>query len=258
MNCQLLKDLQLAGVNWELTELPMALYACAKKDAKKEQEEKKEVSGIKRVATSVVPPIEPVVPMSLDIAKAMALRPLDLEALLRMIAEFNHPLKAGATNVVLPHFAPKSNGVLIITDIPSSDDDASGNILSGASGDLLDKMLTAISLSRNEVSLLPLIFWRTPGGRSPSRSDLDLSRPFVDRAIQLLKPKIIITLGVLAANEIASLTLPKDHGKQIALDSGIQVIPIFHPNYLILKPAAKRDVWQVLQEIEKMLKSSDK
>lgn len=256
MNADFLRDLQLAGVNWEITELPMALYTGAKKEAKKElQEEKKEPNTLKRVATSVVPPIEPVVPMSLDIAKAMALRPLDLESLSRMIAEFNHPLKVGATNVVLPYFAPKPNGILIVTDIPSSDDDACGKILSGPAGDLLDKMLSAINMSRNNVSILSLIFWRTPGGRSPSKTELDLSRPFVDRVIELLKPKLIITLGVLAASEMAGVSLPKDHGKKIILNTGIQIVPIFHPNYLILKPSAKKEVWLTLQEVEKMLKS---
>ena len=262
MNADFLRDLQLAGVKWEITELPMALYVGAKKEAKlkeqKSQEEKKDIPTLKRVATSVVPPIEPLVPMSLDIAKAMALRPLDLDALRRMISEFNHPLKVGATNVVLPSFSPNSNGVLIVTDIPSSEDDECGNVLSGPAGDLLDKMLAAIHMSRENVAILPLVFWRTPGGRSPSRNELDLARPFVDRAISLLKPRIIITLGVLAANEIAGLSLPKDHGVQKKLDCGATAFPIFHPNYLILKPAAKRDVWIVLQEIEKMLKIGDK
>lgn len=250
-----LKDLQMAGVNWELTEIPMALYAKALQEVKEEKkEEKKEVPVLQRVATSVVPPIEPVVPMSLDIAKAMALRPLDLEALSRMISEFNHPLRSGATNIVLPHIAKSE--ILLITDIPSSEDDATGRILSGASGELLDKMLAAIGLSRDVVSILPLIFWRTPGGRSPTRSELDLSRPFVDRFIELSKPKLIITMGTLAAAEIGNLHLPKDHGKFTEIKSGVNLVPIYHPNYLLLKPTAKREVWVILQEIQKLLKNA--
>jgi len=168
---------------------------------------------------------------------------------------FNHPLRATATNTVLPHVAPGK--LLIVTDIPGSDDDATGNILSGPTGELMDKMLAAIGLSRDVVSILPMIFWRTPGGRTPTRVELDMSRPFVDRAIELLHPSVIITLGTLPATELAGINLAKSHGVATVLDSGATLVPIFHPNYLLLKPAAKRDVWTALQNVQNILKSAE-
>ena len=78
----------------------------------------------------------------------------------------------------------------------------------------MDKMLSAIGLSREVVSIVPMVFWRTPGGRSPSRSELDLARPFVDRVIELLHPRVILTLGTLPATELAGLNLAKSHGQK--------------------------------------------
>ena len=242
----LLKDLVMAGVRWELSEtsvgfMEMVSYA--------------HVAPSRTRTAAVVPATAPATPMDIETANAMASRPTTMDALNRMILEFNHPLRGGATNVVVPTVAPNPNGLVIITDIPSGDDDASGKILSGAAGELLDKMLTAISMSRESVSILPLVFWRTPGGRTPMRIELDLARPFVNRAIELLEPRIILTLGTLAATEIAGIDLMKNHGAEIVLPNDIRVFPIYHPNYLILKPGAKADAWNVLQNVQKMLKS---
>lgn len=252
-----LRDLKLAGVQWELTDLPMTLLAAQKAPAVATPESDasrgaQNVTG--RVATSIVPPIAPIQTVSTDTAVAMAARPVDISSLLRMISEFNHPLRGAATNVVLPSIATNPNGVVIVTDMPGADDDAAAKIMAGAAGELLDKMIGAIGMSRESVSIVPMLFWRTPGGRAPTREELDLARPFVDRVLQMLNPRIMITLGTLAATEIAGVTLPRGHG--VAVDkAGIQIMPIFHPNYLLLKPAAKRDAWVALQAVQNLLKN---
>lgn len=246
-----LRDLYLAGVRWEITDVPLvrANLVTQSQDTTQPQE----TPG--RTATCVVPPIAPIAPMSIDTATSMAARPTDINALNRMIGEFNHPLRMGATNTVGIHIAQKPNGMIIITDMPSADDDAAGQILTGANGDLMDKMLAAIETSRENVSILPMLFWRTPGGRTPTRDEIDLARPFVNRAIELLGPRVILTLGTLPATEIAGINLGRAHGVSKTLDNGATVMPIYHPNYLILKPAAKRDVWNALQNVQNLLKS---
>lgn len=259
MNEYDLRDLTLAGVQWELTDVPFILSVSSSNNTNVPTPDNNINihSDIRtRTQTSIVPPIAPTQSMSVATANAMAARPIDMDSLNRMIAEFNHPLRSGATKVVLPHAAPNPNGMVIITDVPSGDDDASGKILSGAAGDLLDKMLAAIKMSRDSVSIVPLIFWRTPGGRAPSRDELDLARPFVNRALELLKPRLILTLGTLSASEIGGVSLPRGHGVINELPDGTQMMPIFHPNYLLLKPAAKRDAWNALQTVEKLLKTA--
>lgn len=246
----LLRDLFMAGVRWELSENSvgfMEMMTRASADAA--------ANARTRTAHTIVPPVSPVLPVSIETANAMAARPTTTEALDRMIGEFNHPLRGGVSNVVPPHCAPNPNGVMIITDIPSSDDDAAGKIMTGAAGELLDKMLSAIGLSRDTVSITPLLFWRTPGGRTPSRTELELARPFVNRFIELAEPKIIITLGTIAASEIAGADLMHAHGVPVDLPNGVRVFPIYHPNFLILKPASKREVWGVLQNVQNLLKN---
>ncbi len=238
-----LRDLELAGVRWEISDQCITTPpapAVATVDTH-------------RTPTMVVPPIAPTAGASVDTAVAAAARPTDIATLRRMIGEFMHPLRAGATNVVLP-MGPVNAEIAIITDVPGTDDDATGRVMSGAAGETLGKMLSAIGISRDDVCVLPLVFWRTPGGRGATRDEMDLARPFVDRTIELTRPRVVITLGTCAAAEFAGAKIPADHGKTIVRD-GYTIVPIYHPNYLILKPAAKRDAWDALQTVQKLLKS---
>ena len=246
MRNYVLQDLIMAGVQWELAENP------TKPDVKKAPVQQTLLSDKENSRPIIVPPSAPI---TLDTVKSMVERPNDIDSLIRMVAEFNHPLRSGATNVVLPNIATKPNGVVIITDLPSPDDDASGKILSGQAGDLTDKMLAAINMSRESVSIIPLLFWRTPGGRTPNREEIDLSLPFVNKIIDMLKPKVVITFGTLSTTEFAKINLSDFHGAEITTDKGYTVIPMYHPNYLILKPSAKKDVWNALQNMQKLLKN---
>lgn len=243
-----LQDLNMAGVRWELSERP------EKHAPIKAPVQQNLLNNERQDAKTLIVPAA--APITLDTVKSMIARPGDIDSLVRMIGEFNHPLRSGATNVVMPNIAKNPNGLLIMTDLPSSDDDLSGTVLSGQAGELTDKMLAAVGMSRENVSIIPLIFWQTPGGRSPSREELDLSLPFVNRAIEMLKPKVIITFGTLATREIAKTDLTSAHGTEISTDKGYTIIPMYHPNYLILKPSAKKDVWSALQNVQKLLKIS--
>ena len=246
MGNKALQDLNMAGVRWEISEEP------TKQDAKKEPIQQTLLSTKEGSKPIIIPAAAPI---TLETVNSMVTRPNDIDSLSRMIAEFNHPLRCGATNVVLPNIATNPNGLLIITDLPSSDDDLSGTILSGPAGELTDKMLSAIDMSRENVSIIPLLFWRTPGGRTPSREELDLSIPFVQKMISMLSPRVIITLGTLSTTEIAKTNLTDKHGSEITTEQGYIIVPMYHPNYLILKPSAKKDVWDALQNIQKLLKN---
>jgi len=251
MNKYNIQDLDLAGVRWEITDVPLAL----RKKWEDSSATKSVTNDPKIGSVTVVPPIAPVCTVTVETANSMASRPADIDNLVRMIGEFNHPLRDVTTNTVLPNIAKNPNGLVIITDVPGVDDDSSGRILSGASGDLLDKMLAAIDMNRDIVSIVPIIFWRTPGGRTPTDQELALVRPFVTRLLEFLHPKMILTLGATPAKEIANIQLSHAHGKITEIDGGIQVMSIYHPNYLLLKPSAKRDVWAALQELQKLLKN---
>ena len=247
-----LRDLQLAGVVWELDDTPLVRRDTFLKTAAAPQ------SGATNTNMPTPTPgpavVPPVAPVAHDSAEKIASTAMNIQALVAEIEKFEHPLRATATRVVAPHIAPNPNGLIILTDAPGADDDATGRILSGAAGELLDKMLGAIGMSRDNVSILPMIFWRAPGGRSPSRGELDLAHPFVTRAIELLAPRVILSMGTLPATEIGGVNLAKSHGVTTTLASGCVLMPIYHPNYLILKPAAKRDAWNALQQLQNLLK----
>jgi uracil-DNA glycosylase len=73
----------------------------------------------------------------------------------------------------------------------------------------------------------------------------------------MLAPQVILTLGTLPATEIAGVNLAKAHGTPVTQENGRIIMPIYHPNFLILKPAAKRDVWNALQNVQNILKSHE-
>ena len=254
MNDYSIKDLDLAGVRWEIADVPLALRAKWNQESKNTSEPAVNTDN-DTTRVMVVPPIAPVATVSVDTAVSMAARPTDIDNLIRLINEFNHPLRAAVTTTVLPSIAKNPNGLVVVTDVPGSEDDASGCVLSGGAGELFDKMLAAIGMGRDTVSIIPIIFWRTPGGRTPSESELSLTRPFVNRLLEFLHPKMILTLGALPAQEIANVQLSHAHGKVNDTADGIKVMSIYHPNYLLLKPSAKRDVWTALQELQNMLKN---
>lgn len=242
MGTNSLRDLKLAGIKWELVE-NLNISNEQTKDNKK-------TANKPNVPESVIPAVAPII---ISAAQRVSKTANNLSDLSTTIESFDHPLRQFVKNTILPHF---TNGaeLLIITDVPSGEDDENGMILSGGAGDLINKMISAIGLSRDKISILPLVFWRTPGGRTPTREDIGLSKPFVTRAISLLKPKVILTLGTLAATEIANAKLPKNHGDVLNINDGISAIPIYHPNYILLKPDTKQVVWAALQKLQNLLK----
>ncbi len=252
MNIDALRDLERAGVRWELGETPVGARTSTATNAPSPAMTT-DVPGM-RPGPTVVPACAPITPPDAQMAANAA---TDINALAAAIGAFNHPLRTTAGHVVLPHVGTPG-GLMIITDTPGAEDDATGRILSGPAGDMMDKMMAAIGLGRDVVSIVPLVFWRTPGGRTPTREELDLAHPFVARAIDLIGPRVILTLGTLPASEIAGRSLPREHGMATQLPSGALAMPIFHPNYLLLKPDAKRDVWTALQSVQNMLKDPEK
>ena len=250
-----LQDLALAGVRFELCETSAPIAAARAQPAQPDvaSEPVQDAPPRQPVAPPVTKPVN--ISDALESARAAAAAATGADELFAAVENSNNPLKSFA-KTILPHYARESQ-ITIVTDAPSGDDDAAGFILSGTAGDLLDKMLSAMGFSRNLVTIVPLVFWRPAGGRAPSREEMDLSRPYVVRAIELSNPKIILTLGSLAAAEIAGAKLPAQHGEVFQL-SDVPVVPIFHPNYLMLKPDLKKSVWDALQKTLQMLNESVK
>ena len=227
---KILKSMAMAGVEWEIGDSGPGV--------------RNPESGI-RIPNPEFRAPKPAAPVSADgimeIAARRAAGP-DIITAIKGFAE--HPLFAGAKNTVVPFAVRAGARLLVVTDMPSLVDDVCGNILSGAEGDLFDKMIGAIGLVRGDIAITPLVFWRPAGGRTPTADELRFCRPFVDRVIAETAAERILTLGALAAKEIAGAALPRDHGKLFG-----NVIPIYKPDFIMRNPGVKQDVWKALKLI---------
>lgn len=127
--------------------------------------------------------------------------------------------------------------ILFVGETPSSDDEQSGIPFSGAMGDFFDKILKTVELSREEIYLTHLVKCRPSRNRMPSDEEIENCSEYLQAEIALLNPKIIVTLGSVAAKfflkDQTKQPLSKIRGELFAIASGITVIPLYHPNFLL-------------------------
>lgn len=178
----------------------------------------------------------------------------NIEALKAEIAAFDGcPLKQTAMNMVFSDGNPEAR-IMLIGEAPGEDEDRQGKPFVGVSGQLLDRMLESIGLSRTEnVYITNVLFWRPPGNRAPTDAELAACLPFVERHIALIKPDIIVLLGGVAAKTLLRTKdgITRLRGKWVdyapppgsGSTHAIPCLPIYHPAYLLRQPAAKRQAW---------------
>jgi DNA polymerase len=159
-------------------------------------------------------------------------------------------LKNSARSTVFASGDP-SSGIAIIGPMPNADDDRDGAPFSGRAGDLLDRMLAAIGLSRDGVLMTNVIPWRPPGNRMPSAAEMDICQPFIERQIMLAQPKALLLLGNFPARFFigGNGTIHTMRGKwQTVSFAGMEIpaLATFHPQELLATPANKALTWQDL------------
>lgn len=159
-------------------------------------------------------------------------------------------LKKMATHTVIGDGAAES-GILVIGEAPGADEDRQGIPFCGASGQLLDKMLRAIGLTRDaHYYITNMLYWRPPGNRQPTAQELAICRPFVERMIALLSPRVLVLVGGTAASALLgdargiTRLRGREHAVQVpGLPSPIPAHVLYHPSYLLRQPLAKRQAW---------------
>ena len=170
------------------------------------------------------------------------------------------PLKKTAKNTVFGQGNPQSD-VMLVGEAPGADEDRLGLPFVGVSGQLLDKILQSIGLSRQtNVYISNIIPWRPPGNRSPSDMEISLCLPFIKRHIELVNPKILITLGGIAFSALIGNgeTISKARGvwhtyQTPNLTAPIDVLPVFHPAFLLRTPAQKKSIWHDFLMVQEKL-----
>ena len=214
----------------------------------------------------------PVAPMRLEStgetvasARESAHRAGTLDALRDAVAAFDGcGLKKTAMNTVFADGTPEGR-LMLIGEAPGAEEDRQGKPFVGASGQLLDKMLAAISLSRErDAYITNIVFWRPPGNREPSAAETAVCRPFLERHIELKKPDLLVFLGGPSAKTLLGRKegITRLRGRWFEfrtpdmIEAGadpIPAMPLFHPAYLLRSPLNKREAWRDLLAIREKL-----
>ena len=142
----------------------------------------------------------------------------------------------------------------VLGEAPGADEDRIGEPFVGAAGQLLNKILAACSLSREEVYILNVLKCRPPGNRNPAPDEAQKCRQFLDRQLQLIQPDFICCLGAVAAQNLLKTTLPIGKMRGELHDyQGIKVLCTYHPAYLLRNPSAKRLAWDDMKLLMKAM-----
>ncbi len=169
-------------------------------------------------------------------------------------------LKKFANKTVFSDGNPDSD-IMLIGEAPGATEDEQGIPFCGESGLLLDKMIEVIGLSRTKNAYITnAIFWRPPANRRPTTEEIEICKPFVEKHIALINPKLIILIGGTATTALLGkkITIADvrqnnyDYSNQYLTDS-ITTTALFHPAYLMRQPTKKKPTWYDLLKIKEML-----
>jgi DNA polymerase len=184
----------------------------------------------------------------------------DLAALRAALERFDGiALRKTATNLVFADGNPAAK-VMLVGEAPGADEDRLGLPFVGVSGQLLDRMMAAIGLDRTSFYITNVCFWRPPGNRKPTDAELAAQKPFVERHIELVAPRVLVLVGAAAAQGLLQTTegITRLRGRWFEYRAGgqadpIPTLPIFHPAYLLRQPAQKRETWRDLVKLKSRL-----
>ncbi|MBS3944391.1 MAG: uracil-DNA glycosylase [Melioribacter sp.] len=147
---------------------------------------------------------------------------------------------------------PKAHAMLV-GEAPGADEDAQGEPFVGRAGKLLNDILKAINLERNEVYIANILKCRPPGNRDPQPFEMETCIPYLHKQIELINPKIILCLGRVAANGLLNKKLSLgDLRNNIYEFNGINVMATYHPAALLRNPGWKRGCWEDVQKFKKL------
>jgi len=211
------------------------------------------------VSKSTTVPTKIVEETPADIAKKLAQSAKSLDDLRAIMDGFEHcDLKRGARQLV---FSDGKVGarVMVIGEGPGRDEDMQGSPFVGRAGQLLDKMFAAIGLSRDAVDLERAIYitnvvpWRPPQNRDPSPDEIEMMLPFLQRHVELAAPDVIIAMGNISCAAILGQKGISRLRGTWAKAFGVDVLPMFHPAYLLRNPISKREAWADLLSVKQKL-----
>ena len=176
---------------------------------------------------------------------------LGLLTLAEVRAETGHccGLCGQATQIVFGEGSPQAE-VMFVGEGPGADEDATGRPFVGAAGRLLDKIIEAMHFKREQVYITNVVKCRPPDNRKPTYEEMGACEPFLFNEIEIIKPKIIVTLGATPMYSLLRIKegITKIRGTFYDFND-IPVMPTFHPAFLLRDPSHKREVWEDMKQV---------
>jgi DNA polymerase len=210
----------------------------------------------------LAPSLSPDLAESVGDAQALAAAADTLDELEAAIAAYDGcPLKfSGASRAVFSRGTPGA-AVMIIGEGPGAEEDTRGQPFIGRAGKLLDRMIAAAGLD-GQVFITNTVFWRPPGNRTPSPQEQAACAPFLERAIVLAKPQVLLLAGAASAKSvlkrsegILSLRGQWFEWRAEHTDLTLPALPTLHPAFLLRQPQAKKKAWMDLLSLTERLAS---
>jgi DNA polymerase len=154
---------------------------------------------------------------------------------------------------------PKAD-LMFVGEGPGADEDAQGEPFVGRAGQLLNKIIEAMGLSRTDVYIANIVKCRPPSNRVPLPEEIQSCLPYLKMQIALIQPKWIITLGATATTTLTETQSPMSQLRgrfhTLGWNPRIQVLPTYHPAYLLRNPSAKKLVWDDVQLVMEKMRAS--
>ncbi len=147
--------------------------------------------------------------------------------------------------------------VMVIGEAPGAEEDASGEPFVGRAGQLLNKILDAIEMPRETVYVANIIKCRPPDNRRPNKEEVAQCEPYLHKQIELVKPKVILALGLTAVNTLLRTNhkMGDIRGKVLQYQN-TKLIATYHPAALLRNPEWKRATWEDVQMLKKVCEES--
>ncbi|MEA3407555.1 MAG: uracil-DNA glycosylase [Chloroflexota bacterium] len=162
------------------------------------------------------------------------------------------PLAAGRTHAV-PGAGPADADIMFVGEAPGFHEDRQGLPFVGAAGNFLDELLASINLSREDVYITNVVKCRPPGNRDPQPEEIQACRPYLDRQIELIKPKMIVTLGRFSMQlAFSGVSITRVHGTPKRVGD-ILYFPMFHPAAALHQPRYRPLIEKDIQKIPGIL-----
>ena len=163
------------------------------------------------------------------------------------------PLCSGRKNIVFGVGNPNAR-IVFVGEAPGREEDEKGEPFVGEAGRLLDRILYAMGMSRDQVYICNVEKCRPPSNRDPHPDEIEACEPFLIRQLAAIRPRVIVALGKFAAQTLLRDQTPISRLRGAWKDyQGIPLMPTYHPAYLLRNPAGKREVWEDMKLVMQRL-----